>query len=145
MVGLSAAARLFALFAMVAEFALSAQVIQPRNSMPAFEVVSIKPWSPPPVADGAQKPVKVAPLGAAPAITDRVHFIGQIELLIGSAYGLPPASDSRISGGPDWMRSESDRYEVTGKVDAARCAAMQKMSAAEQREQVSLMEQSLLA
>jgi bla regulator protein BlaR1 len=43
------------------------------------------------------------------------------------------------------MRSESDRYEVTGKIDAARYAAMQKMSAPRQREQVSLMEQSLLA
>jgi uncharacterized protein (TIGR03435 family) len=43
------------------------------------------------------------------------------------------------------MRSESDRYEVTGKIDAERFAAMQKMSTAEQQEQVSLMEQSLLA
>jgi uncharacterized protein (TIGR03435 family) len=113
--------------------------------MPSFEVVSIKPWSPAPVVAGAQKPVKVAPPGVAPAITDRVHFIGQIELLIASAYRLPPSSDERIIGGPEWMRSESDRYEVTGKIEAGRFAAMQKMSSAEQREEVSLMEQSLLA
>ena len=145
MVRFSAGSEIFVVFVVAAGLAFGAQVIQPRASMPSFEVASVKPWSPAPVADGAQKPVKVAPLGAAPAITDRVHFIGQIELLIEAAYGLPPASDSRISGGPDWMRSESDRYEVTGKIDAASYAAMQKMSAAEQREQVSLMEQSLLA
>ncbi len=144
MVRWGACAGLLALFAAVAEFAFSGQAIQPREPMPSFEVVSIRPWSPAPVAEGARKPVKVAPAGAAPAITDRVHFIGQIELLIGAAYGLPP-SDSRILGGPEWMRSESDRYEVTGKIDEAHYAAMQKLSSAEQREQVSLMEQSLLA
>ena len=53
-----------------------AQLLQPEPAMPSFEVVSIKPWSSAPVVAGAQKPVKVAPLGAAPAITDRVHFIG---------------------------------------------------------------------
>jgi uncharacterized protein (TIGR03435 family) len=136
------------LFVVVADFAVTAQVIQPRESMPSFEVASVKPWSPVPVvvgADGPQKPVKVAPAGPAPAISDRLHFIGQIELLIEAAYSLPLASDSRILGGPEWMRSESDRYEVTGKIDAARYAAMQKLSPADQRQQVSLMEQSLLA
>ena len=120
-----------------------AQLIQPQQPMPSFEVVSIRAWSPEPVADGAPKPVKLVPLGATSAISDRVHFIGQIELLIESAYGLP--SDHRILGGPEWMRSESDRYEVSGKIDEAQYAAMQKMSAAKQKEQVSLMEQSLLA
>jgi len=127
---------------------LRAQLVQSRSPMPSFEVVSIKPWSRVPLvvgADGPQKPVKVAPAGAAPAISDRVHFIGQIELLIEAAYNLPLASEIRILGGPEWMRSESDRYEVTGKIETARYAAMQKMSLAEQMEQVSLMEQSLLA
>lgn len=85
------------------------------------------------------------PTGAAPAISDRVHFIGQTELLIESAYGLPFSSGSRVVGGPDWMRSESDRYEVTATIDAARYAAMQKKSPAQQKEQISSMEQSLLA
>lgn len=127
---------------------LISQLLQPRPVMPSFEAVSVKPWSPAPPsmsADGPQKPVKVAPTGAAPAISDRVQFIGQIELLIESAYGLSISADNRIVGGPAWMRSESDRYEVTGKIDAVQYAAMQKMSAAEQREQISLMEQSLLA
>ncbi|HVW07330.1 MAG TPA: TIGR03435 family protein [Bryobacteraceae bacterium] len=109
---------------------------------PSFEVVSVKPWSAP---GGAPPRVKVMPTGAAPAISDRVHFIGQIELLIESAYGLPFSSETRIVGGPEWMRSEADRYEITATIDAARYAAMQKMTPAEQKEQVALMERSLLA
>src|SRR6185312_14538694 len=107
MVRLSADVRSLVLLVVVAGFAVSAQVIQPREPMPSFEVVSIKPWSPARVvigADAPPKPVKVAPTGAAPAVSDRVHFIGQIELLIGSAYGVPYASDARILGGPEWMR-----------------------------------------
>jgi len=87
----------------------------------------------------------MAPVGAAPPIGDRVHFIGQIELLIEAAYGLPFSSGVRILGGPDWIRNESDRYEVTGKIEDANFAAIRKMSSAQQQEQVSLMEQSLLA
>jgi hypothetical protein len=30
-------------------------------------------------------------------------------------------------GGPDWIRSESDRYEVTGKIDYAPYAAFQSL------------------
>jgi len=81
------------------------QLIQPRQPMPSFEVASIKPWSPAPAvvsAGGPQKVMKFAPVGAAPAITDRVHFIGQIELLIEMAYGLPFSSETRIVGGPEW-------------------------------------------
>jgi hypothetical protein len=96
---LSAGARLFVPLIAVVAFACSAQSIQPRAPMPSFEVASVKPWSAAPVvvgADGPQKPVKLAPLGAAPAITDRVHFIGQIELLIEAAYSFPLASTSGL-------------------------------------------------
>ena len=124
---------------------IRAQLLPPKEPMPSFEVASIKLWSPGIVSSGAAPRVKVAPTGAAPAVGERVHFIGQIELLIESAYGLPFSSGNRIVGGPEWMRSESERYEVLAKIDEARYAAMQKMSAAQQQEQVSLMEQSLLA
>jgi bla regulator protein blaR1 len=66
-------------------------------------------------------------------------------LLIGAAYGLPLSSSTRILGGPDWIRSESERYELAGKIDDAKYAAIRKMSPVQQQEQVSLMEQSLLA
>ena len=134
----------------VGEFSLHAQLLEPKDPMPSFEVASIKAWRPStvisPVGSGTpQKVMKVAPTGAAIPVSERVHFIGQIELLIEAAYGLPFSSSNRIVGGPDWIRSESDRYEVTGKIDDGRYAAIRKMSPAEQEEQVSLMEQSLLA
>jgi bla regulator protein blaR1 len=98
----------------------------------------------PPAGAGSPQKVKVAPTGAPAPVSERVHFIGQIELLIEAAYGLPFSSSNRILGGPDWIRTESDRYEVIAKIDDAHYAAIRKMSPAQQQEQVSLMEQSLL-
>ncbi|HUB82571.1 MAG TPA: TIGR03435 family protein [Bryobacteraceae bacterium] len=116
--------------------------------MPSFEVASIKLLGPGVIisAAGSGSPprTKVVPTGAAPPVSERVHFNGQIELLVEAAYGLPPESN-RVVGGPDWIQSESERHEVTGKIDDARYAAIQKMSSARQQEQVALMEQSLLA
>ncbi len=89
--------------------------------------------------------MKVAPAGAAAPVDQRIHFIGQIELLMEAAYGLPFSSSSRILGGPDWIRAESDRYEVMGKIGDAQYAAIRNMSIAQQQEQVSLMERSLLS
>jgi uncharacterized protein (TIGR03435 family) len=142
--------RVAALLLSIGAFSLSAQLLQPKKPIPSFEVAAIKPWRPstivPLVGAGVpQKVVKEAPVGAAAPVADRVHFIGQIELLIERAYGLPFSSDDRVLGGPDWIRNESDRYELTGKIDDAHYAAMAKMSPAQQQEQVSLMEQSLLA
>ena len=77
--------------------------------------------------------------------TDRIHFIGQVGLFIMKAYNLPIASERRILKGPQWVESESDRYEVEAKIDASQFAAMQKMTPEKQQEQVALMEQSLLA
>jgi bla regulator protein BlaR1 len=145
--GRCAGTALSALLLLAGEFSLGAQLLRPKEPMPSFEVATVKPWKPgtviPPV--GAGRPAKEVPVGAAAPVSDRVHFIGQIELLIETAYGFPFSSGERILGGPDWIRSESDRYEVTGKIDDAHYAAIQKMSPAQQQEQVSLMEQSLLA
>jgi bla regulator protein blaR1 len=141
------AAVLAALFLLVGARSLGGQLLQPKGPMPSFEVASIKFFKPavtaPVGADGRPR-VKVAPTGGAASVSERVHFIGQIELLIESAYGLPFSSNDRILGGPDWIRSESERYEVMGKIEDAQYAAIQKMSPAQQQEQVSLMEQSLL-
>jgi bla regulator protein BlaR1 len=89
--------------------------------------------------------MKASPVGGGGQPTDRVHFIGQAEIFIASAYNLPVASESRIVGGPDWLNRESNRYEIQAKIDDLSYAAMQKMTPAQQREQVALMEQSLLA
>lgn len=129
--------------------ALGGQLLHPTEPMPSFEVATIRPWQPPSsavstVAPGSLR--KFVPGSTMPAVKDRVHFIGQAELLIAAAYGIPVFSTgARIISGPDWIRSESDRYELTGKIDDAQFAAIQKMSPMKQQEQVSLMEQTLLA
>ena len=76
--------------------------------------------------------------------TDRVHMIMPIEPLIASAYNLPPFS-KRILGIPDWAKQDIDQYEIQAKIEESQFTAMQKMTPAQQREQVALMEQSLLA
>jgi uncharacterized protein (TIGR03435 family) len=77
--------------------------------------------------------------------TDRIHFIGQVGLLIMKAYNRPIGSEKRILKAPQWVESESNRYAVEAKIEASRFAAMQTMIPEQQQEQVSLMQQSLLA
>jgi uncharacterized protein (TIGR03435 family) len=146
----TAGVALAALLPFVTEFSLDAQLLLRKEPMPSFEVATIKPWkqpviSPPVGAGAPQKATKVAPVGAVAPVGERIDFIGQIESLIEAAYGLPFSSDNRILGGPDWIRNESDHYEVTGKIDDALYAAIQMMSPVQQQEQVSWMEQTLLA
>jgi bla regulator protein BlaR1 len=74
-----------------------------------------------------------------------VHTILPAALLIVPAYGLPIGSENRLVKGPDWLRNDIDQYEIEAKIDDAQFAARQKMSPAQQQEQVALMEQSLLA
>jgi bla regulator protein BlaR1 len=119
------------------------QILQSQGSLPSFEVATIKPWSPhgPPPS----KIVLVTPTGSPERATNRAHFIGQVSLLIMSAYGIPMSAEkNRVIGGPEWMRSQSDRYEVNAKIDESTFAAMQKMSPVDQQRQISLMQQSLL-
>ncbi len=68
-----------------------------------------------------------------------------ISILITSAYNLPVGSESRILGGPDWLRQDIDQFEIQAKIEDSEYAAMQKMTPAQQHERVALMEQSLLA
>jgi bla regulator protein blaR1 len=129
------------------------QILHASGPLPSFEVATIRPWKPmprPPLppSDGSTVPpkmIKASPVGGGGQPTDRVHFIGQTALLIASAYNLPVGSESRrIIGVPDWLNSEADRYEVKAKIEDSQYAAMQKMTPAQQREQVALLEQSLL-
>jgi bla regulator protein blaR1 len=128
------------------------QILQAQGSLPSFEVATIKPWSPPRPAPSVvgsapgegPKIVLEVPVGPPKRVTDRAHFIGQVSLLIMSAYGIPMSAENRLVGGPEWMRSQSDRYEINAKIDEAILAAIQKMSPIDQQRQVSLMQQSLL-
>lgn len=130
----------------------SGQILHATGDRPSFEVATIKPWkrtpSPPPPGDGVSAPVKVmkvAPVDAGPAPTDRLHMILPISILITSAYNLPVGSGNRIIGGPGWLRQDLDQFEIQAKIEDSEYAAMQKMTPAQQRERVALMEQSLLA
>jgi len=130
-----------------------AQILHPNQPLPSFEVATVKrlqlapaPPPPPPGAPDNRPPrprmVGIGKLGGQR--TDRVHLTSSAQLLILFAYNLPFGSErTRIVGGPDWANSE--QYEVQAKIDDPLFAAMQKMTPDQQREQVDLMEQSLLA
>ena len=139
-------------FGVVRMIPVYGQLLHASGPRPSFEVATIKPWQPkpnPPLPfDGTSAPKKVmkaSPVGGGGQATDRVHFIGQTEILIASAYNLPADSGARILGGPAWLNSESNRYEIQAKIENSLYAAMQKMTPSQQQEQVALMEQSLLA
>jgi len=72
-------------------------------------------------------------------------MITPVALLIASAYNLPPGSEGRRIKGPDWLQQTTDQFEIEAKIDDSLYAAMQKMTPAQQRDEVALMEQSLLA
>lgn len=134
-----------ALLLLIGKCSLDAQLLHPKQPMPSFEVATVK-RVPPFLPTGARPPEKVDPgKGPAPPVGDRVGFTGEIQLLIESAYGLPMASSNRVLGGPSWIRDQSERYQIAAKIAAGDYAAIQKMSSADQREQVSFMQQSLLA
>ncbi|MEO6815494.1 MAG: TIGR03435 family protein, partial [Edaphobacter sp.] len=143
-------------FGIVRMIPLYGQILHASGPLPSFEVATIKPWKPtprPPVLSsdgktvGSKMPLKVDPVsgGERGQPTDRVDFIGQTQLLIASAYNLPPGHENQIVGAPDWVQQESNRYEIQAKIEDSLYAATQKMTPAQQREQVDLMEQSLLA
>ena len=128
-----------------------AQILHATGDRPSFEVATIKPWKRPPAppsdgSSGPPKPMKVAPVGAGGGQpSNRLHTILPAALLIAAAYNLPVGSESRLIRGPEWLQQNVDQYEIEAKIPDSLFAAMQKMTPAQQREQVSLMEQSLLA
>ena len=135
------------------------QILHASGALPSFEIATVKPWKPqpappppppPPSEDGATDmrpkgpPAKIAPGNPGGQTTDRVRTILPVQLLIAFAYNVPFGFENmRVVGGPDWLAS--DQYEIQAKIEDSLFAAMQKMSPAQQREQVDLMEQSLLA
>ena len=125
---------------------MNGQILHASGPLPSFEVATVKPWKPSIRPLTAPAPIKMDPVQRIRhQETDRVHFIGQINLLIMDAYNLPIGSESRILKGPKWVDSEADRYEVEAKIDESLFAALQKMTPEQQHEEVALLEQSLLA
>ena len=135
-------------------FPVSAQILHATGPLPSFEVATIRPWQPKPlpmVSDGTtihpQFPLRVDPgtFHQQGQRTDQVQFIGQTILLIATAYNLQVGHENEIIGAPDWAIQQSNRYEVKAKIEPSKYAEMQKMTPEQQRDQVQLMEQSLLA
>ena len=130
---------------------MHAQVLHASGPLPSFEVVSIKPAPPPPPRPSAppgeqvihQQVTMIAPGPPGAQKTDRVRLVSPVRMLISNAFNLPFGSEDRVTGGPDWVRS--DRYMVDAKIDDATFAAMQKLPPEQQHQQVELMEQALLA
>ena len=119
--------------------------------LPSFEVVSIKLFQPkpmpmPPPGEQIihQQVMRIGPERGGAQKTDRVQMILNLQELIASAYDVPFGFEGRrIIGGPDWMRSQ--RYQIDAKIDDSQFAAMQKLAPYDQRTQVKLMQQALLA
>jgi bla regulator protein blaR1 len=112
--------------------ASSAQIIHATDPLPSFEVATIKPASPQP------RPSSPSP--------------GEVQIsnvttrnLIEQAYGIPwtSAENQRVLGGPAWL--DTIRYDIVARIPADLAAAQQKLSRDQQKQQISLMLQSLLA
>ncbi|MGA1984596.1 MAG: TIGR03435 family protein [Acidobacteriaceae bacterium] len=80
---------------------------------------------------------------AAGPPSDRWHMVVDTRNLIAIAYGLSGSAESRIVGGPAWLKS--DVYDFEAKIDDATVAAMQAMTPAQRVQETRLMEQALLA
>jgi len=109
---------------------LFAQLLHANALSPSFEVASIKP-SP----QGESGPTIEQPEGRLIMKSVTVKF------LIKFAYKAQ--SDDQVSGGPGWINSE--KYDISAKVEDSVTAQLQKLSSYEVRDQTSLMVQSLLA
>jgi len=150
------ARRFFIAFSLLAFASLGAeqvraQLLHSDRPLPTFEVATVRlhppmPAPPPPPPDFApgHAPAKIAPGRGGAQVTDRVHVILPMRVIIGFAYDVPAGFEDRsIIGGPAWV--DSDVYEITAKIDDATFAALQKLPPDRQRDQIKLMEQALLA
>jgi uncharacterized protein (TIGR03435 family) len=110
----------------------SAQIIHAGDSLPSFEVVTIKPASSEPQLSSAS-PTEV-----------RISNV-TVRNLIEQAYGIPwtPAENERVLGGPAWL--DTNHYDIVARIPDNLAEARQKLSHDQQKQQISLMLQSLLA
>lgn len=109
----------------------AAQIIHASGPLPSFEVATIKPASPMP-----------HPSSATPAEVN--IFDVSVRNLIEQAYGIPwtAAENERVLGGPAWL--DNKRYDIAARIPSDLAEAQQKLSRDQQKQQISLMLQSLL-
>ena len=100
------------------------------GSVPAFDVVSIKP-------NHDTTPRRLIWLSPSGFTAKRAS----LREMIGMAYGVK--GDDQVTGGPSWMNSEY--YDVEAKESEADNEAANKLTMDQRRTQLSLMLQSMLA
>ncbi len=114
---------------------VNAQVYHPDTKpLPSFEVATVKP------VDGAPPPM---PGGPPPMAPDEIRLFVNTGILISIAYNVQGFARTEIVGGLGWM--DDQIYEVHAKINGPLSEAMQQMPNRERRQNVELMEQSLLA
>jgi len=112
--------------------ASSAQIIHATDPLPSFEVATIKLASSQPQLSSA-----------SPA---EVHISNvTVRNLIEQAYGIPWTStdNERVLGGPAWL--DTNHYDIAARIPGDLAEARQRLSRDQQKQQISLMLQSLLA
>lgn len=126
--------RLFLAVTACAGFAVTsaAQIIHASGPLPSFEVATIKPAAPQPHRS---------------SVSPGEVIISDVTLrnLIEQAYGIPwtAAENERVIGGPAWL--DSSRYDFVARIPSDLSEAQQKLSRDQQKREISLMLQSLLA
>jgi bla regulator protein blaR1 len=112
---------------------LHGQILHPAGPLPSFEVATIKP------SNGGN----AIPSISTPSESRTIDVTARN--LIEQAYNIPwtPGLNQRVVGGPGWI--DNDRYDVEARIDESLVATLGKMSKEQQKEQASLMMQSLLA
>ena len=112
---------------------LCGQILHATAPLPSFEVATIKPSTGGNAIPSTRTPTESRTID----VTTRN--------LIEQAYRIPwtAGHNERIAGGPDWI--DTIRYDVDARIDPALATALQKMSNEQQKDQTSLMMQSLLA
>jgi bla regulator protein blaR1 len=113
---------------------LRGQVLHADGQLPSFEVATIKPL------EGAPPPMPGGPPRMPP---DEVRLFVNTRILISMAYNVRGFARSEVVGGPAWL--DSQIYEVHGKINGSLSEALQKMPNRKRRQEIELMEQSLLA
>ena len=114
-------------------FQLHGQVLHATGPLPSFEVATIKPST-----DG-----KSVPSISTPTESRTMNVTARN--LIEQAYRIPWTSglNERVLGGPTWI--DNDHYDVEARIDESMAATFSAMSNEQQKEQTSLMMQTLLA
>jgi uncharacterized protein (TIGR03435 family) len=120
-------------FGLLRMIPVDGQIYHATEPLPSFEVATVKP------SQGGPKSYNLTP-DVFP------YFNIRTATLIMNAYRVPPfGQEHYLLNGPSWIFSDSERYDVMGKIDDELVAKMRTMPPEELHREQMLMMQSLLA